>query len=173
MPFPFNAQGTIVADSIDVAGATSAVERMLRDVKASRIFVGEPQIDFTVRSFRLVTNWNLLVSIDSGRITFRPHDDGVELRYRISFIRMLIIVTAMVVAVFGFFPVMSWGPQSRVPLPMLLFAWCWLFGGNYVITVSRFPSALRSALRTAGATPTPNQAMQRTAPRSDAKFPDY
>ena len=168
MPFPFTAHGKVVADSVDVPTAMSAVEAMLRRAKASRIALDRDRIDFTAGFFRLVTSWNLLGPVNRGSITFRQLEHGVEVRYRLSFMQMFVIVSVMVVFFFGLYPVASMGPQARVPPPVLAVIWLWLFGGNYIITLFRFPSALRSSLHAPlAATSAPNQAMQRTAPRSD------
>jgi hypothetical protein len=94
---------------------------MLRDVRASTIVVHEERIAFTVRSFRFVMNWNLLVAIDSGGITFRRSDRGVAVEYQISFVRLLVLVTVMVGFVFGLLPMLLGGPQARVPLRVLGF----------------------------------------------------
>jgi hypothetical protein len=146
MPFPFSAHGKVVAESIDVVGAMSAVEAMLHRAKASRIALDDHRIEFTAGVFRLVTSWNLLGAMNSGTVAFRQLERGVEVRYRLSFMQMFVIVSVMVLFFFGVYPVMSMGPQARVPLPALAFAWFWIFGGNYVITIFRFPSAMRSAL---------------------------
>jgi len=167
MPFPVSARGKIVVDSVNTAEAMRAVEAMLRKAKASSVTLGVDRIDFTAGFFRFVTSWNLLGAVNSGSVAFHQRERGVEIHYRLSFVQMLVFVSAMVVLFFGLYPVLAMSPQARVPLPALGVAWLWLFGGNYVITVLRFRSALRSACHAhAAATPTPNQAMQRTAGRS-------
>ena len=146
MLFPISARGRVVGRSLDLTTAMSAVEIMLREARASSIKRYDDRIDFTAGAFRLVTTTNLLGPVGSGSITFRQLEEAVELGYRISFVEMLVIVS-VIVSFFGLLPVIASGPREALPLPILILAWLLLFGGNYVITLVRFPFALRSALR--------------------------
>jgi hypothetical protein len=106
------------------------------------------RIEFKAGVFRFVGNWNLLVAIGSGEITFAEANGAVEIRYHISFVQLFVVVTVMVILLFGLLPGISWGSsQGGTPLSVLGLAWLWLFGVNYLITLFRFPAALRSALK--------------------------
>ena len=146
MGFPLSADGRIQANGTDVSRAIEAVERLLRSTKASTIAVHDNRLDFTVRFLRLVSNWNLLVPIDSGRVVFRECDDAVDVEYHISFRRWFFIVTGIVIVVFAVVPFIAIDPRGGVPVSFLLFLWLFVFGGNYLIAALRFPAALRSSL---------------------------
>jgi hypothetical protein len=157
MPFPLSAHGRVWAERTDMSHAVGAVESLLRERKATSVTVGADRIDFTVRFLRLVSNWNLLVPIDSGSIAFRQSDEDVEIRYSIYFKRFFFVVTAMIiiVAVIIFVFAVDGRGAALVFVPA---AWFWVFAVNYFIAVLRFPTALRSSLNA----PT----VQRTSPTS-------
>ena len=121
-----------------------AVEQALRDVRASAVRRKHDSIAFRAGVFRFVTSWNILGPISSGLLRFTRGDRAVDIRYRLSFVQMFIIVTVMLAALkLGSWP---WGQLgTRTPWLPLLFGWCWLFGANYLITIFRFPAFLRTA----------------------------
>jgi hypothetical protein len=147
MPFPFSSQGTLFVDTGDLERVIAAVESVIQRAKPSSIATTDRHIEFTAGLFRSVSSWNLLVSIESGRVTFEKTDRGIQVRYVISFVQMFFVVTIMVVVLFEALPVISWGNRAGVPLPVVGLMWLWLFGMNYVIATFRFPAALRGALR--------------------------
>ena len=149
MPFPLSADGKIVVEGTDLIQAIAAVEAELKRAKPSTISITGTHIEFTAGLFRFVTKWSLLGPIGSGSIAFQQMAGAVEVRYHISFVQLFIVVTMMVILVFGLLPGLSWGAQARVPLPMLVVMWLWLFGMNYLITIFAFRIALGGALRKA------------------------
>ena len=145
MGFPLSVDGCIRAAATDAAGAARAVEQLLRDTKASTIAVHGHQIDFGVRFFRLVSNWNLLVPIDSGRVVVHERERAVEVEYHISLRRWFFVATSTVVIAFCVGRFFAIDPPGGFPLPFLVFLWLFLFPLNYFIAALRFPAALRSA----------------------------
>jgi ABC-type xylose transport system permease subunit len=146
MGFPLSATGSIRVDTTDVPRAIQTVDRLLRNTKASTIAIHENRIDFTVHFFRLVTNWNLLVLIDSGSIVFRERDHAIDVEYDISFRRWFFIVTGIVAVVLVLVLLFAIDPRSGVSVPFLILLWLFLLGSNYFIAALRFPAALRSSL---------------------------
>jgi hypothetical protein len=147
MGFPLSANGSIRADTTDVPRAISTVDRLLRNTKASTIAIHENQIDFTVHFFRVVSNWNLLVPIDSGSIVFRERDHSIDVEYNISFRRWFFILTGTVVVVLVLVFLFAIDPRAGVSVPFVILVWLFLLGSNYFIAALRFPAALRSSLR--------------------------
>jgi hypothetical protein len=141
MPFPFSSSGKILVESADLPGAIAIVEDTIKRARPGRISVTETRIDFTGGLFRWVTNWNLLGPIGSGSITFRQINNAVELQYHVSFVQMFIVSTALVLFMFGVLPILQ--SDKGEPIVVLGLMWLWIFGGNYLITIFRFPDALR------------------------------
>lgn len=118
----------------------------LEKEKARSMHQAGNRIEFRGGIFRLVMNWNQLVSISSGEIEVFSTGKIVTLAYHIRFTEMLILVSAGVI---GFLCPAVWrAPNLNVleASAMLAFAWLWLFGGNVAITYYRFPKFLRRAL---------------------------
>jgi hypothetical protein len=146
MGFPLSVDGCIRAAATDAASVARAVEQLLRDTKASTVSVHAHLVDFDVRFFRLVSNWNLLVPIDSGRIIVREHERGVEVEYHISLRRWFLVVTGAVAIAYCLGRFFAVDPPGGFPLPFLVFLWMFLFPLNYFIAAQRFSAALRSAI---------------------------
>lgn len=140
MPFPFSNSGTIEVISHEAASLqpiVSAIENAIRDSKPTSLSVKDGVLSFRAGVFRFVNNWNDLVSIGSGEIRLSQRGERVLIHYRISFVQMFIIVSVMVGLIFGF--------VAQAPLGFIVVGWLWLFGGNYLITLYRFPRFLRAA----------------------------
>jgi hypothetical protein len=145
MGFPLSVDGCIRGAANDAASAARAVEQLLRDTKASTIAVHGHEIEFGVRFFRLVSNWNLLVPIDSGRVVVHEREHAIEVEYHISLRRWFFVATGTVVIAYCVGRFLAVEPSGGFPLPPLVFLWLFLFPLNYFIAALRFPAALRSA----------------------------
>jgi hypothetical protein len=148
MPFPFSNSGTIEVISHEAASIQPivlAIENAIRDSKPTSLRLNDGVLTYRAGVFRFVNNWNHLVSIGSGEIRFSQQGELVLIHYRISFVQMFIIVSVMVGLVFGF--------VAQAPLGSIVLGWLWLFGGNYLITLYRFPRFLRAAAEKARHTP--------------------
>jgi hypothetical protein len=147
MPFPFSAEGTVSIDvhrATDLDGVIAAVEAAIREAKPTEIARDREKITFRAGLFRFVSNWNPLVSIGAGELHFTQQSSSqIEIHYRISFVQLFVVTTIMVAVMFGALPIL--GGAHGVPLGFLAFAWLWLFGWNYVLTLFRFPSLVRNA----------------------------
>lgn len=140
MPFPISSNRTLEIHAPGEAclpEIEAAVKDALLEAKAKQLSVKPGEICFRGGMFRLVNGHNQLLAISSGKILFTRQGDFVLIRYRISFMQMLVLVTAMVGLVFGYF--------AHAPHEFLVFGWLWIFGGNYFSTLYRFPRFLRAA----------------------------
>ena len=140
MPFPFSSRGTIEITTHGAASLppiVSAIENAIRDSKPTSLSVKDGVVSFRAGVFRFVNNWNQLISISSGEIRLSQRGELVLIDYRISFVQMFIIVSMMVGLIFGF--------VAQAPLGFVVVGWLWLFGGNYFLTLYRFPRFLRAA----------------------------
>jgi hypothetical protein len=148
MPFPFSSSGTIEITTHEAASLkpiVSAVENAIRDSKPTNLSVKDGVISFRAGAFRLVNGGNQLVSIGSGEIRFSQRDELVLIDYRISFVHMFIFVSLFFGLPYVFLP--------QAHLEFSVAGWLWLFGGNYLLTLYRFPRFLRAAAEKAPQNP--------------------
>ncbi len=141
MPFPFSSTGEFTVGTsagLSASQAVAAIAEAIRAEKPTSMDASADTVTFSSGVFRFVSGWNLLVPIRSGTVRCVQTHEGVVVHYRVSFVQMLLVVSLMVGLMFGCI--------ARAPMPFLIFAWAWLFGGNYVLTLYRFPRFLRCAL---------------------------
>ena len=147
MPFPLSYANKIEVP-FDVKKHTpenliNSVVSSLKKVKAKNIQNDRNQITFSGGILRFVMNWNILVAVSSGIITVEKDNDKLTLNYHIKFTEMFVIVTFMVLCFMGPFILQAPNLSLFPKIVILVFAWFWLFGGNYCLTIFRFPSFIR------------------------------
>lgn len=117
-----------------------------------KLDVSGDTVSFRGGVFRLVMNWNLLVPIGRGEIVVAPTDDGLLVRYRISFRELITVATIMILVMM----VMIFGSEGIEAFPIvpvgLSFGWLFIVGGNIAICIPRFNSFVRKCAKQAGAT---------------------
>ena len=91
-------------------------------------------------------SWNLFTAINSGQLTQRWDKNEVELEVRVSFTRMLAIVTVMVFGFMGSFLLADAKMEFPVRIGLLCVGWSWLFGMNYLISVLRLRSWVKALI---------------------------
>src|SRR5262245_34875204 len=93
---------------------------------------------------------NILAPLDRGEVSAVVEGGQLCLRYRLSFRRLVILGTLLVLCVFGppltISAIVTRSPENLGILPL---AWLWYCGGNYLLSSLRFPSFLRRAARAA------------------------
>lgn len=100
----------------------------------------------------LMTNWNLLVPIGRGEIVVEPTDDGLSVRYVISFRELITVATIMILIMMAMI-FESEGMEVFPFVPVaLIFGWLFVVGGNIAIAIPRFNSFVRKCAKQAGAT---------------------
>lgn len=144
MPFPFSLEGTVAIEMADLASTISAVETAMRKARPSALTRDGAKITFRAGVFRLVSNWNQLVSIGSGELLFSQEDSRVLIHYSVSLVELFVTVTLLLLIMFGIVPLLA-GGHTLWPLGFLPLGWLWLFGMNYLTTKFRFPRFLRKA----------------------------
>jgi hypothetical protein len=152
MAFPFTRRASVtIAAPIDAAKAAGRIATALERARASRVRVRGTRVVFRVKFFRFVSNWNILVPLDQGRFRVTGHAGALVVHYELSFRRMLGIATLLVCGFLAPMLMFSGPPSARpVQFALVVLAWCWLFGGNYVIACARFPGFIRRAVTKPG-----------------------
>lgn len=151
MPFPLSRHGSITIDppsseELDLRAITTSVEQALLKANPVRLTVDDQSgaLSFRCGVFRLaafLVAGDQMILITSGHIHFSQQGGQVVIHYRITFGQMLVIVTLMAVVI--------WRVVSPADIRMPVLAWLWLFVGNYLLTLWRFPRFLRAAATTA------------------------
>src|SRR5258707_1114782 len=115
----------------------------LQEARASNIEAQGNRIEFTVRWFRWVGNWNLLTNIDKGVIEIAPAAGTFCVAYYLSFKRILVQHCIGVLGAFSFviLPARGLPITLKVLAPVLLFAV--VFALNYVIAIRRFSRLIK------------------------------
>lgn len=131
----------------DAESLLSKVECALRAAQASSLKRTRLRITFRAGLFRLVPSWNVLSPIGEGEIEL-DGDPARELRYRLSFVQILVFST-VVTLVLGSF--LLWvQPVWAIALFVVPAWWIWIFGGNYLIAKARVPAFIRRAIEAEG-----------------------
>ncbi|MBA3028729.1 MAG: hypothetical protein FP816_07960 [Desulfobacteraceae bacterium] len=120
-----------------------SVVSSLKEVKAKNIKNDKNHITFSGGILRFVSNWNILASVSSGEITIDKNNGKLIISYHLRFTEIFIFVTAGILGFMG--PVIYQAPNLSIfpKIFLLIFMWAFAFGGNYFITILRFPSFIR------------------------------
>ena len=110
----------------------------LQGARASNIEAQGNSIQFTVRWFRWVSNWNLLTNIEKGVIEITPAAGNFCVAYYLSFKRILVQHCIAALGAFSFviLPHRILPTTMEILAPVLLFSV--VFALNYLIAVGRF-----------------------------------
>ncbi len=133
----------------------ASVVEALRQQKALSLRATGGAITFRGGILRAVTDWNVLRPISSGEIVFSQVGDTVTLTYRVSWLGLFIVTTAVASGAIA----ISRDPNLLFILPV---AWLFLFFGTYTSVAAGF----REFLEHAAGAPT-------TTTRIGDPFPDY
>lgn len=153
MPFPLSRFGTFHIDHPDAteehaASVRGEIALWANQQRAQDVERTAQGITFKGGMFRFVSKANPLVAISSGSIDVLHEETGLRVTYSLLFTQMLLIITTAV-ALLGVLvrqaTPFSWTTTCRV----LLIAWLWLFGMNYVISRIEIPKALRRVAQSA------------------------
>jgi len=118
----------------------------LKRAGAKEVFIGERRVSFKKPLFYYaVTDW-ILAPTDKGFIEIAPRPGGALVTYHLSFLRMLLLVSAVVFGVIGLFILSAQKMPLTAKVVVLAVAWLWLFGTQYLITRLRFPRFVRRIL---------------------------
>jgi hypothetical protein len=107
-----------------------AAAKVLVDAKASKMRREPTGVHFRGGLLRGVPNWNVLMSIDSGKIWVTT-DNAFQLHYEISFLQLFVASIALPAAA-------KIGNPDAFPIWMMLLTSTLLFGANFIVTLFRF-----------------------------------
>ena len=148
--FPFSFGRTIeipitdnTVESVSEMIASTLV-RLIKAEKPSSFTSNQNHITFTGGVFRFAGSWNLLVSINYGAIDIVQVNNKLLVSYKLWFVE-LFIFASLITAMFAYLILSS--DFSVQNLGLVAGTWLWFFGGNFIITVIRFHSLVRSASR--------------------------
>jgi hypothetical protein len=127
-----------------VQEAISRLESAVVAARAETVQRKGEELVFRAGPFRLVSNWNVLVPISTGFLTVSQQAGPVVVSYRVTFTEMVLVTTVMALF-FGGFVILE-GRSLLSSLGLLVLAWTWLFGANFVLTAWRFPRFLLASL---------------------------
>jgi hypothetical protein len=150
MAFPLSIRGglPVTGAAADPVGRQVVLTRLrvrLLSEGASQVEVGSASLSFTVRWFRLRSNWNLLAPYDRGKVLVVHEGDHFSVEYDFSTRRLFIIATIMC-GVLGLMIAIGGARSYAPPLLFAGVAWVWLFGGNYLIAQVRLGRWIRQAV---------------------------
>lgn len=148
MSFPLSRRGNLsvrINSDCDIQSVVAALEVAITRLKPSLITTIANEISFKAGPFRFVPNWNMLIPISSGKVTVMENDGWLIIEYSVSFLHLLILISLIVIVLFGVLPISANASLENV-IGMVVLAWFILFGGNYVSTVLRFPNYLQDTV---------------------------
>lgn len=144
-PFSFESEELFLSEKKYVVHKViQKLHSRLLTLKAKSVTVDDNTIRFKVGF--IMYGWDVLAPVSSGEIAIMPTDNGLKLRYKIKFTFMLIFATLGVLIIFGI-PV--WNTSNlkfEQKVLVLLGSWFWLFGANFLISMFRFSTLLRSCV---------------------------
>jgi NADH:ubiquinone oxidoreductase subunit H len=121
----------------------------LQACRGRNIAVQNGRVSFTAGIFRLVTNLNILNSVGYGHVEIGETANDFVVSYYISFRQMAVSIALVVIIFFGGFMFVN---DSKGELPLLaklaiiVGAWIFLFGVNWISGIIQVPSLVKSML---------------------------
>lgn len=97
--------------------------------------------------FGFLGSWNFLLPVSSGTILVQEQGGKVYISYKLKFKKFLVVAGMFVLACIGAVLLMQTDYDGIEVAQTLLLAWLFLFGGNYLLTVLRFPWFIRKSIR--------------------------
>jgi len=157
MPFPITWRWTIQVPrgSRDAETEIEALADALRREGAKSVVSRQPELEFDCPGITGMNRWALLAPISGGSIAVSAREHQMHVTYSLRF--DLVFWASLLFA--GVFSLLS---MKSDPLKVGVLAFSWLFFGNIVISLYRFPKFLRRVL-TDGSPP--NTSLERTRGR--------
>ena len=139
-------EGEIVYKEINTDQSQELLDHLMSELskrKPSRINRVKNKIFFQVDIFRFVSNVNIFGMVDKGKVIVYTGVPGI-IRYKISFIRFLIIMTVFAILSIAFLLSANVSQISDL-LFIPIFIWLFGYGLNYIIAVLRLKSLFLKA----------------------------
>jgi hypothetical protein len=133
----------VISDSLELPECSpatlncilDAVERAISGYEPRKIVRNSSEIRFQA-GFLSFPNWNLLLSIDQGRIWVVVSKNTARLHYQISFFHLFIVSVSLPLAV-------AVGSPDGFPIWTAVIVALLIFVSNFVLTLFRFSRLLR------------------------------
>jgi hypothetical protein len=157
--FPISYVGVVSWNENATENPQAFVENFLKTaaselswLRAREILIAGNRVSYKVPFFQLVPDW-ILVHTNAGSIEIIPDAGGFLVTYRLSFLRLFVVVSLIVLGGMGLLIL----PALKMPVTVLTarfgvlaFFWLWMFGGLLLITRVRFTKFIRKILKKAG-----------------------
>ena len=150
MVFPVNYSNKIILHKNRCLGGKEVLHNILiglQKEEASIVYNSANEVYFK-GGLRFVSSANILLPISSGKIVIHEQGDEISATYKLKFTQLLVIVTGAVSLLLGPFLLTKTDLGKIETGCVLLFAWIWLVGANYLSTIIRFPSFLKKSIKT-------------------------
>ena len=153
--FPIDASGSIRLGGLGnpmpfVKPVTERIVDMLDERGASEVWTEGNTVHFRRALFAGGPggNLNILLPFNSGAFSVEMEDLSLRVRYRLSTLRLMLIVTGMVTILFGFMisSNLKGGENWQSAAGVAGIGWLWLFGMNYLTGMIRIPFWLKRGL---------------------------
>ncbi|HEX4862007.1 MAG TPA: hypothetical protein VFV07_12275 [Rhizomicrobium sp.] len=99
-------------------------------------------VRFKIAFFGGGGRYHPLAPIDRGRFEIEIEDTALRIRYRLSTLRLMVVLTAALAVLFGLAMSDKAVPNAWFPA----FAWLWVFGLSYLVAAIRIPFWLKRRL---------------------------
>ena len=115
---------------------------LLDEANACDVAAEGDAVRFRIAFYSGAGRYHPLAPIDRGTFAIEIEDTALRIRYRLSTLRLLILITAALAVLFGL--AMS---DKRAPGAWFAgLAWLWVFGLNYLFAAIRIPFWLKRRL---------------------------
>ncbi|MCZ6845387.1 MAG: hypothetical protein O7F69_05750 [Alphaproteobacteria bacterium] len=159
MPFPLSKSGSFRVETTGPADQhVAGLETALLDWLAYRMATGvarpDHSISFKGGVIRKINYMSVISTVDSGTFQLSPQGSEIEFSYSLRFTELFLIVTGMVLFIFGpaaLGAAVIIGDREAIMrgVAIVIVGWFWLFGGNYLIAIFLVPIALKKVARRA------------------------
>ena len=144
MSFPLSSAGELrfaTRHETDRSVLVQRVEKALLTAGARPVIVAADRIAFKPPVWRTFSPWSAVVGVSFGEITVRheAHIDGI--RYVVSHLRLLVVLTVLYAVWVGTLPYYA----RQIRPAALLAGWLWILACNYLLSRSAFRRLLRAA----------------------------
>ena len=144
MPFPLSSAGELrFATGVlkDTSGVVQRVETALLAAGARPVIMAADRITFKPAVWRTFSPWSAVIGVSFGEITVGHQDQRAVIRYFVSHLRLLAVLTVLYAVWLATLPYYA----RQIPLTALLAGWLWIVACNYFLSRSAFRRLLRAA----------------------------
>ncbi len=149
--FPVSVSGVVRVQGVgaDVHATAERIADMLDEAAQTEAKVEGNEVRFKKVVMTGGSSWKILVPFNGGRFQVELEGMSIRVRYSLSTVHMLLIVTVLMGALAAW---VGWterthGADGHVAAEMFVGGWLWLFGMNYLTAVIRIPLWLKRGLK--------------------------